>query len=115
MQYCEPCNVQTLKVSDTHEYKECGLTNVWLQDWPGYRCPNCNVFVPLLPDTIDNFIAEKVLVIGRHLNADEILFLRTAMGLRPGELAQVIEVKKRKLVRAENGAELLDAIADSKL
>lgn len=115
--YCHECKKEMAKTSDTHEYVECGLRNIWLESWPGFRCQSCLSFLPILPDAdrLDKFIIAQLLMIERHLSAEEILFLRSALNLKPAALADAIAVEKRVITRAERNKEILPPAADLQL
>ncbi len=116
--YCLKCKTSKMdKARNSHHYTQCGLDNVWLVNWEGFFCPSCNMFVAVLPEAsiLVSLIAYRLLVLERHLNGDEILFLRKLLGLKPFTLADVLCIDKSKLVRWENNKDTIDPLSDKKL
>jgi DNA-binding XRE family transcriptional regulator len=105
------------KSTGRYQYRECGLDNVWLEDWDMLVCPNCNTKMPVLPDA--DQIAELITAVlvrekGR-LDGDSIVFLRKSMGLKATDLAQVLGVDRVSISRWENEKVVIDPWLDFKL
>lgn len=96
-------------MKEDFRYQECGLDNVGLRRWPGYRCKICRIAMPVLgdPDRMTVAILEKLLEIGRNFNADEVAFIQSFLRSKTEDLAGYLEVSKEELVRWKNAAQLI--------
>lgn len=114
---CPTCTTQMGKKTGAHQYKECGLDNVWLKDWPMFTCPSCKLDLPLLPnpDIIGPMITSVLVREKARLDGDSIVFLRKSMGLKATELAQVLGVNRVSVSRWENDDQEIDPFYDIKL
>jgi putative zinc finger/helix-turn-helix YgiT family protein len=115
---CPNCKTQEMgRDRGEYQYRESGLNNVWLVDWPMYICPQCGLMLAIFPNLefLTRYIA-KELVRGRgRLNGNPVRFLRKAMGLRTAELAEIIGVDRVTVSRWENDKVVIDPYKDFKL
>ena len=114
---CPKCKYQMGKKHDRYQYRESGLDNVWLENWPMFVCPKCKTKLPLLPDpeeTAKTITRELVLEKGR-LDGDSIVFLRKTMGLTAGALATMLGVDRVTVSRWENNKQQIEGLYDFRL
>ena len=115
---CPSCRTDEMALTrGRYQYRESGLDNVWLVDWPIYVCSKCNVRMPTLPE-----VESLKMHITRHLvreltplEGDEIVYLRKAMGLKVAELADALRVSRVTISRWENNKTDIDPYYDFKL
>lgn len=114
---CPNCTAQMGKKNGAYQYKECGLDNIWLKDWPTLVCPECKISMPLLPnsDLIVPMITSVLIRERGRLDGDSIVFLRKAMGLKATALAQILGVDRVSVSRWENNKQEIDGFLDIKL
>lgn len=114
---CPKCKHEMGKKHGRYQYRESGLDNVWLEDWPMFVCPNCKTKLPLLPDpeeTAKTITRDLVLEKGR-LDGDSIVFLRKAMGLTAEALAAMLGVERGTVSRWENNKQKIEGLYDFRL
>lgn len=114
---CPNCKTEMGKVFGRHQYRECGLDNVWLENWPTFVCSGCSARMPILPDAeLAVRCITRVLVCEEpRLDGDSILFLRKAMRLKAANLAYVLGVNRVEVSRWENDKVAIDPYNDFKL
>jgi DNA-binding transcriptional regulator YiaG len=117
MMFCPSCNAEMRKSFGSYQFRESGLTNVWLDEWPLYVCPNRHDKIPLLPDASEmtRLIARQIVEVQDALEPDYIRFLRESLGLKGQELATIIGVSRGEVSRWENGHSVISAFSDFKL
>jgi transcriptional regulator with XRE-family HTH domain len=100
-----------------YPYQESGLENVFLLDWTVYVCTRCDYRMSLVPSltSVQNYIVRKLVRTHHTLDADSIVFLRKAMGLKVSELADSLEVDRVTVSRWENDHTAIEAHSDFKL
>jgi DNA-binding transcriptional regulator YiaG len=113
---CPKCSVQMRKTVGRYQYRECGLDNVWLQDWTMFVC-GCGLQLPLLPNAqeVASRITRNLVRQPGRLDADTILFLRKAMGLKASEFAAMLKVDRVTVSRWENNKTNIEGICDLRL
>lgn len=115
--FCPKCSSQMRKTTGRYQYRECGLDNVWLENWPVFVCGECNLQLPLLPNADDaaRLVTQSLVRKAGRLDGDSILFLRKAMGLKATELAHILRKDRVTISRWENNANPIDGLCDLKL
>lgn len=114
---CPVCKTVMGKTNGSHQYRECGLDNVWLENWPMYMCPEGHAQMPVLPDAreIATVIARELVKQEGSLDADSVLFLRKLLRVKSSELAHILRVHRVAVSRWENGREPISFEPDFKL
>lgn len=114
---CPNCTTQMGNKHGTYQYKESGLDNIWLKDWPMLYCPECKLCMPVLPgsDVTTKLIASELVREKGRLDGDSIVFLRKSMALKAAELAQMLGVDRVTVSRWENNKQEIDPYFDFKL
>lgn len=114
---CPTCKEQMGKAIGRHQYRECGLDTIWIENCDLYSCPNGHPQIPILPnvDVIKQGITRELVLGHGRLSGDEIVYLRKAMGLKAGEMAETLGVNRVTQSRWENDVQPIDAFADFKL
>lgn len=106
---CSYCNVEMEKrhATDAHPYvyKNSGLSAVMLSGIDVYRCPNCEVESPVIPEIakLHESLAGEIVNKPRLLRGDEIRFLRKYAALPAQKFARLLGVRPEHLSRVENG------------
>ena len=115
--FCQKCRVKMGNTKADHQYRECGLDNVWLKNWETYVCPNCNARYPILPSAqeLTAMIAHAIVREEARLDGDAILFLRKSLGLTSEALAHILCVTRVEVSRWENNKNTIGAIQDFRL
>jgi transcriptional regulator with XRE-family HTH domain len=115
--FCPTCNAEMGKTTGRYQFRECGLDNVWLVNWPMLVCADGHTRVPVLPDAavLTRAIARELVRIPGALEPDMILFLRESLGLKGHELAMVLGVTRIQVSRWENARSIIGAYQDLKL
>jgi DNA-binding transcriptional regulator YiaG len=100
-----------------YRYRESGLDNVWLKDWPMFVCRKCRIKMPLISDEeqMAKEIIPRLLRTKARLNGDSIVYLRKALGLKTGELARRLQVHRGTVSRWENDKHTIDREYDLQL
>lgn len=115
---CPNCTAEKMeeRARDYH-FTESGLKDVWLKDWPYFKCGECEAEMPLLPDPDDfaEWLVGELVLQKSRLNGDEIFFLRKAMGLTGERLANRLGVQRVEVSRWENDRNPISFQADFKL
>lgn len=115
---CPNCTTKEMEQrKQNYHFTECGLRDVWLQDWPYFKCEQCGTEIPLLPDP-DDFTEWLVLELAKQkarLNGDEIFFLRKALGDTGAALAVRLGVQRVEVSRWENNRNPISFQADFRL
>ncbi len=115
---CPKCTTNEMekKVRDYH-FTECGLRNVWLKEWPYFKCAECDNEMPLLPDPDDftQWLIESLVTRESRLLGDEIFFLRKALGLTGAKLAERLGFQRVEVSRWENDRHPIAFEADFRL
>jgi YgiT-type zinc finger domain-containing protein len=114
---CPECSSQMRKVTGRYQYRECGLDNVWLENWPMFVCGECGQELPLLPNAEDaaRLVTRSLVRQPGRLDGDSVLFLRKALGLKSGELGHLLKVNRVTISRWENNASPIDGLCDLRL
>lgn len=100
---------------ERHQYVECGLPQVTLENVLIYRCRNCDAQEVVIPniEALHGFIAQLLVQKPAPLMADEFRFLRKHLGYASTTFARRIGVAVETLSRWENGKRPVDPIADA--
>lgn len=114
---CPRCQVEMRETIGRYQYRECGLDNVFLEDWPMFVCGGCELKLPRLPDaeSLVAPITRYLVVQPGRLDGDTILFLRKAMALTSAEFAAVLRVERVTVSRWENNKSNIDGLSDLRL
>lgn len=114
---CTQCSSQMRETTGRYQYRECGLDNVWLEDWPMFVCGECRLTLPLLPNAEDavRLVTRSLVRQPGRLDGDTVLFLRKALGLKSGELGHLLKVTRITISRWENNANPIDGLCDLRL
>ncbi len=114
---CPQCNTEMGKTRGRYQYRECGLDDVWLDNWMIYSCPDGHVNLPQLPDAhvVGGLIAKQLVRLEGSLPPDAILFLRKLLGLKAAELAHILGVNRVEVSRWENDHSPISFEPDFKL
>jgi transcriptional regulator with XRE-family HTH domain len=114
---CPKCKTKMQRVNGNYHFKECGLKNVWLQDWPMVKCPECDEARPVMPnpDLIQNALVERLATQEKRLDGDSILFLRKVMGLTAAQLGDVLGLNRVQVSKLENNRATISEVADLRL
>lgn len=101
---CPKCKEETTRSVGNYQFTECGLDNVWLEEWPMVTCQTCEMSKPILPDPaiLEKALIEMIVCHEARLDGDSILFLRRAMGLKASELAEILQTSRAEISRWEN-------------
>ena len=101
---CPKCTEETTRTVGNYHLTECGLDNVWLEEWPMVNCPKCEVSKPVLPDPaiLEKLLIEAIVCHETRLDGDSILFLRRSMGLTAIALAEILRTSRAEISRWEN-------------
>jgi DNA-binding transcriptional regulator YiaG len=113
---CPKCSSQMRKTVGRYQYRECGLDNVWLQNWTMFVC-GCGLQLPLLPNAeeVASHVTRSLVVQSGRLDGDAILFLRKAMNLKSSELAAMLKVDRITVSRWENNKSNIEGLTDLRL
>jgi DNA-binding transcriptional regulator YiaG len=114
---CAKCSSQMRKTVGRYQYRECGLDNVWLENWPMFQCAECGLELPLLPNAEDaaRLVTRYLVRQPGRLDGDTVLFLRKALGLKSVELAHLLKVNRVTISRWENNFSPIDGLCDLRL
>jgi hypothetical protein len=114
---CPTCYNDMPRTKRHYQYRECGLNNVFLDNWPTFICHACNVEFPVLPDSSEAavIIAEQLLRQPNRFDGAAVLFCRKAMAMDSRELAEILGVDKVKLHQWENNHLRIDDLSDFRL
>lgn len=114
---CPECKAKMGTMRADHQYRECGLDNVWLEDWPTMVCPNEHMKLPILPDArlLAIAITHALITHVGKLSGDEVFFLRKAMRMTAAILAQALDVDRVSVSRWENGKVPINEFSDFRL
>lgn len=101
---CYSCEREMIGKRQNYRYTECGLESVVLKNIVVYHC-ECGSIVPEIPsiDQLHAYIALDLLRKTSLLAAQEIKFLRTAIGYSGTKLANVMGINGAVISRWENG------------
>lgn len=115
--FCPKCSSPMRETTGRYQYRECGLDNVCLEDWPLFVCGSCHLELPLLPDAEEatRMVTKFLVRQPGRLDGDAILFLRKAMGLKSVELGSVLRVTRATVSRWENNNTSIDGLCDLRL
>src|SRR2546426_1997962 len=115
--FCPKCKIEMGKTRGRHQYRECGLDNVWLENCEMFVCPQCSMHLPILPDVrrLTMMIAHAIVTQEARLDGDAILFLRKALQFTAQELAHILGVHRVEVSRWENNKVAIDPYHDFKL
>src|SRR5437868_9024392 len=115
--YCPKCNRVMREIRENYQYQECGLDNVWLQDWDVFLCARCDSHLAILPDAelAILVITRELVRQPRRLDGKSILFLRKGMRLKGQELADALGVHRVEISRWENEHVAIDPFHDLRL
>lgn len=101
---CPKCKSEMELTRGVHHYRESGLKNIWLENWPIFVCRKCKTKLPLLldPDKTSRAITRALVSEKGRLDGDSIVFLRRAMRLTTEALGRVLGVDRVTVTRWEN-------------
>ena len=87
---CKTCSFERIPDREQYKYTESGLDNILIEDARFVQCRLCGEKNPLLPDPhrAGKEIMEQLRDV--PLGADEVLFMRKLLGVRPDELALML-------------------------
>jgi transcriptional regulator with XRE-family HTH domain len=114
---CLKCKRKMEMKRELYHYRESGLNNIWLKNWPMLVCSKCQTKLPLLPDpdkTAQEITRALVSQTGR-LDGDSIVFLRKAMRLTTEALAKLLGVDRVTVSRWENNKRNIEFGSDLRL
>lgn len=103
---CANCGTQTkIRRVEFYNYKESGLSNLYLGGIEVIECKKCEVQCPILPSVLDLFskVAEAVVLKPTPLNGEEAKFLRKQAGYPAKAWATLLDIEPSVLSRWENG------------
>lgn len=102
--YCSKCNREMEESRGSHQYRECGLDNVFLNNIPVYKCTTCGRIVPIIThiDDLHRLIADNLTTRKEVLSGKELRFIRKMMGIKAIELAEILGVSKQRISQWEN-------------
>ena len=111
---CYECKGAMEGKREDYHYRESGLSSVVLEDILVYHCKNCRASVPEIPavGVLHMLITWKILQKNSLLSADEIRFVRKAVGYSATELAKVMGVNKVSVSRWESGSQRIGKESD---
>ncbi len=114
---CPTCCNPMQKTKRLHQYRECGLDNVFLHNCPAFLCRACGIELPVLPNAQQTaaIIAQRLLRQPSRFDGAAILFCRKVAGLDSTELADMLGVDKTIVHRWENDDLPIDGLSDFKL
>lgn len=114
---CPKCRSEMRETIGRYQYRESGLDNVFLQDWPMFVCGGCELQLPRLPnaESIASLITPYIVRQAGRLDGDTILFLRKAMALTSVEFAAMLGVERVTVSRWENNKTKIDGLVDLRL
>jgi len=114
---CPKCKSEMEKVVGSYQYRESGLDNVKLEQWPMLTCSACQIRLPLVPDPhgMAQLITGALVRQRARLNGDFIVFIRKAMGQTATGLANILGVARGSVSRWENEKAEIDPYYDFKL
>ena len=101
------------KSNEAYHYIECGLDNVFLYNIPIVHDQGGEqvVCIPRI-HVLHKVIAQGIIIKNGLLSGKEIRFLRTEMGLKQSELAQIIGKDQQTIGRWERGENTPDKTTD---
>jgi YgiT-type zinc finger domain-containing protein len=114
---CPQCSSQMRKINGRYQYRESGLDNVWLENWPMFVCGECGQELPLLPNAEEavKLVTRSLVRQAGRLDGDAVLFLRKGIGLTSVELSHLLKVTRATISRWENNANPIDGLCDLRL
>ena len=114
---CPKCQIEMRETVGRYQYRECGLDNVVLDDWPMFVCGNCELKLPRLPnaESVAAPITRNIVIQPGRLDGDTILFLRKAMAITSTEFAAMLRVERGTVSRWENNKSNIDGLTDLRL
>lgn len=103
---CSNCGKEMKKIKGEYLYKESGLDNVTLTNFPQYRCSCGETLMGIKNiESLHQFIASILIKKRAPLTGKEIRFIRKEMGLRAKELAEILGVTPVTVSRWETDTE----------
>lgn len=114
---CPKCKSEMEKITGSYQYRESGLDNITLEDWPMLACSSCHIRLPLMPDphVVAEIITGALVRQRARLNGDSIVFIRKAMGQTATGLANILGVARGSVSRWENEKAEIEPFYDFKL
>lgn len=105
------------RIQGRYHFVECGLENVYLDEWPIDICVTCGIQMPIGPDPLvfTKLLVERLVHQKGRLNGESILFLRKAMGLKATELANLLKTSRQEISRWENDHIDISSVYDARL
>lgn len=106
---CDQCKGETTIERRRHQYTECGLDNVYLENIEVRVCPACGLFSPRIPriNELHATIGQAVALQNVPLSGKEARFLRKHLGLKAKEWASYLRVDTSTLSRWESGEQMI--------
>ena len=115
--FCPKCRSQMRMTTGRYQYRECGLDNVFLDNWPIFVCGACDLKLPKLPNAeeMTSHITRHLVCQPGKLDGDTILFLRKAMAMPSIAFAAMLRVERITVSRWENNKAKIDGLSDLRL
>lgn len=111
---CEQCGRRMRRtIVDRYEYKESGLSGIYLHGIAVYVC-QCGEEVVELPkiDRLHDLIFQKLLMKPSSLTGSELRFIRKSLGLKAADFAAMVSVTATTVSRWETDAESIGSVSD---
>ncbi len=115
---CDPCtkcgSQMRVESSATHQYTECGLSNVLLIGVTVRLCEKCgnrSVVIPKVTE-LHRGIAHRLAEQSQRLAAEEIRFLRKYLGWSGADFAHYFGVTPETVSRWENSSKSMSATSE---
>ena len=104
---CEQCGRRMRRtIADRYEYRESGLTGVYLRGIAVYVCMCGEEVVELSNiDGLHDLIFQKLLMKSSSLKGSELRFIRQCLGLKAVDFAKMLSVTSTTVSRWENDTE----------
>lgn len=113
---CDLCKGETtIERDQRHQYIECGLDNVYLENVDVRVCQSCGERSAIIPRVTElhAIIGQAVALQNQPLSNKETRFLRQHLGLKAKEWATYLHVDTATLSRWENGSQSIGIQADA--
>lgn len=112
---CDICKAQTkTKKVASYNYRESGLSNLYLSGIEIIECKQCGFECPILPNVLDLYvkIAEAVVLKPTTLNGEEVRFLRKQAGYSGKAWATLLDIEPTVLSQWENNKKTIGSQSD---
>jgi DNA-binding transcriptional regulator YiaG len=115
---CEECNIEMVNEQSTEKepfrFDRCGLDHVYLVGIDKFVCPRCKAVYPIVPriEELHKVIASALVNRTGDLAGPEVRYLRSWMGMKSQDFADVLGCVPEHLSKVENGHTRLGASGD---